>query len=126
MDHEFVFNINPIAASRPRISKWGAYYTGAYKRFRVDAVDIVESTLGVGWIPLKGSVHVEVEVVVKQPKKTKLEYPKADIDNYLKAIFDCLNGKLWIDDKQVILVTATKAWNEPNEEGYFLIRIREI
>jgi hypothetical protein len=78
---EFIFNINPVSASRPRISKWGAYYTGPYKKFRVDAVDIVESTLGVDWIPLGGSVHVEVEVVVKQPKKTKLEYPKADIDN---------------------------------------------
>ena len=123
---EFIFNINPIAASRPRVSKFGAYFTGPYKKFRVDAVDIVDSTLGMDWSPLEGAIHVDVAIVAKRPKTTKLEYPKADIDNYLKAIFDCLNGKLWVDDKQIIVVEASKAWSEPGEEGYFSIRINEI
>ena len=61
-----------------------------------------------------------------KPKRTKLDYPKADIDNYLKAIFDCLNGKLWVDDKQVVVVHAEKAWTEPGEEGYFVVRVEKL
>ena len=123
---EFVFSINPIAASRPRVSKWGAYYTGPYKKFKIDAVKTVADTLGSEWEPLEGNLRVEVFVHVTQPKRTKLDYPKADIDNYLKAIFDCLNGKLWVDDKQVVLVHASKAWAEPGVEGFFSLRVEEI
>ena len=123
---ELVFNINPIAASRPRVSKWGAYYTGPYKKFKIDAVKAVADTLGPEWTPIAGNLRAEVFVNVTKPKKTKLAYPKADIDNYLKAIFDCLNGKLWVDDKQVVVVHATKAWTDPGKEGFFLVRVEEI
>jgi Holliday junction resolvase RusA-like endonuclease len=123
---EFVFKVNPIAASRPRISKWGAYYTGPYKKFKIDAAKTVVDTLGSGWVPLEENLRTEVFMYVTKPKRTKLDYPKADIDNYLKAIFDCLNGKLWVDDKQVVVVHATKAWTDPGEEGYFVMRVEEI
>ena len=63
---------------------------------------------------------------VTKPKRTKLDYPKADIDNYLKAIFDCLNGKLWVDDKQVVVVHAAKSWTDPGDEGYFVIKVEGI
>ena len=123
---EFVFNVNPIAASRPRVSKWGAYYTGPYKKFKIEAAKTVMDTLGPEWEPLEGNLRTEVFIYVTKPKRTKLDYPKADIDNYLKAIFDCLNGKLWVDDKQVVVVHATKAWTNPNEEGYFIMRVEEF
>lgn len=123
---EFVFKVNPIAASRPRISKWGAYYTGPYKKFKIDAAKTVVDTLGSGWVPLEENLRTEVFMYVTKPKRTKLDYPKADIDNYLKAIFDCLNGKLWVDDKQVVVVHAAKAWTDPGEEGYFVMRVEEI
>tara|TARA_R100000458_G_scaffold59698_1_gene71234 strand:- start:6788 stop:7171 length:384 start_codon:yes stop_codon:yes gene_type:complete len=123
---EFVFNINPIAASRPRVSKWGAYYTGPYKKFKTDAVKTVADTLGPEWTPIEENLRTEVFVYVTKPKRTKLDYPKADIDNYLKAIFDCLNGKLWVDDKQVVVVHAEKAWTEPGEEGYFVVRVEKL
>lgn len=123
---EFVFAMNPIAASRPRISKWGAYYTGPYKKFKMDAEKIVMDTLGPKWVPLEEPLRTEVYMFVTRPKRTKLIFPKADIDNYLKAIFDCLNGKLWVDDKQIIVVHASKAWAEPGVAGHFVLNVEEI
>jgi hypothetical protein len=38
---EWTFNISPVAASRPRVSKWGAYYTGPYKEFKEKASEEV-------------------------------------------------------------------------------------
>jgi Holliday junction resolvase RusA-like endonuclease len=35
-----------------------------------------------------------------------------DIDNYLKFIFDCMNGIVFKDDCQVVAVTAKKEYTE--------------
>tara|TARA_R100000458_G_C8255523_1_gene231676 strand:+ start:833 stop:1219 length:387 start_codon:yes stop_codon:yes gene_type:complete len=122
---EWTFKISPIAASRPRISRRRAYFTGPYKGFREDMIDIVSDTIGDGFIPYEKPLRVDVELFVKRPKQTKLSAPRADIDNYLKAIFDSLNGKLWEDDKQIISVYATKQWADPGVDGYFILGLEE-
>ena len=123
---EWVFPISPIAASRPRVSKHGAYFAGPYKEFRKAMIDLVPIVLGDGFFPYTGPLSVDVEVYVKHPKKTKLSAPRADIDNYLKAIFDCLNGSLWEDDKQIHKVYAAKQWADKFSDGYFTIGVEEI
>jgi len=41
------------------------------------------------------------------------EYPtKIDIDNIAKAVFDGLNGVLWLDDRQVVRATLSKQYSE--------------
>ena len=37
---------------------------------------------------------------------------KPDIDNYVKAVLDGLNGLLFVDDKQIIELTARKKYSE--------------
>ena len=120
---EWVFPISPVAASRPRVSKHGAYFAGAYKKFRQDMVDLVPTVLGSSFIPISNSLKVDVELYVRQPKKTKLYAPRADIDNFLKAVFDSLNGWLWEDDTQILTVHASKQWAVKGEEGYFTIGV---
>ena len=120
---EWAFPISPVAASRPRVSKRGAYYTGPYKLFRSEMSELVPIILGPTFIPLVGPLKVDVEFYCKHPKKTKLLAPRADIDNYLKACFDSLNGLLWDDDTQIFQLYATKQWAPPTEEGYFLIGV---
>ena len=105
---EWTFPISPVAASRPRVSKHGAYFTGPYKKFRTDMINLVPEVIGDGFLPLDYPLSVDVELYVKRPKKTKLLSPRADIDNYLKAVFDSLNGSLWEDDKQIQTVYAIK------------------
>lgn len=37
---------------------------------------------------------------------------RPDVDNYLKQIFDGLNGIVWEDDGQIVTVTAAKWYSE--------------
>jgi Holliday junction resolvase RusA-like endonuclease len=123
---EWSFPISPVAASRPRVSKHGAYFAGPYKEFRKNAGPLVLDTLGPDWEPLTGPLKVDLELYVAKPKTTKLLGPKADIDNFVKAIFDAMNGKLWVDDSQVIELYAVKQWsNLDNGEGYFTLGVGE-
>lgn len=117
------FDIPPVAASRPRVGKWGAYYSGPYKDFREQAKEKIQDILGSEFKPLLGPLAVVIEIYVTRPKTTKLDYPKPDIDNYTKAVLDVLNGIMWEDDSQIISVYATKQWAEENEEGYFTIEV---
>lgn len=117
------FDIPPVAASRPRVGKWGAYYSGPYKSFREEAKEKVFGILGQDFVPLQGPLAVVVEIYATQPKSTKLDYPRPDIDNYTKAVLDSLNTLLWEDDSQIISIYATKQWAEQNEAGYFTVEV---
>ena len=120
------FNINPIAASRPRVTRMGhTYYAGPYKKFREAMISLKEEQLG-GLEPSSSLLSVEIECYITKPKTTKLLTPRADVDNYAKSIMDQFNGWLWEDDRQVINLAISKAWCEDEiNEGYFTISIEE-
>ena len=123
---EWVFPISPVAASRPRLSKGRggrshAYYTGPYKRFKEEARTTVDFVLGNDLPLLEGPLNIKLRMVVKKPKTTKFTHPKWDIDNGAKACLDCLNGKLWGDDSQIVSLCVTKEWALTGEEGYFIV-----
>lgn len=120
---EWTFNISPVAASRPRVSKWGAYYTGPYKEFKEKASEEVYRVLGTERELITEPIVVSLEMYVKQPKKTELEYPRGDVDNYVKAVFDAMNGKLWKDDSQIFAMFASKQWADRSSDGYFTLSI---
>jgi Holliday junction resolvase RusA-like endonuclease len=108
------------------VSKHGAYFAGPYKKFRNEMIDLVPEVLGSGFFPYEGALHCDIEMYVRQPKATKLELPRADVDNFIKAIFDSLNGQLWVDDRQIKSVYAAKQWAPKGEEGYFTIGVNEL
>ena len=124
------FPISPVAASRPRVSKFGhAYYTGPYKLFRQDMMQVKDSILGPDHeaLPLTSLLEVTIDCFVKRPKTTKLLLPKADVDNYAKSILDQFNDVLWTDDRQIQTLHVSKNWTENNEqEGYFVLSIEEL
>lgn len=115
------FPISPVAASRPRVSKWGSYYTGTYKEFREEAKPVLDKVLA-DVTPTDKDLKVYVKVCVEKPKSSKLDYPRPDIDNYLKSIFDLMNGRLWTDDRQIVYIEATKEWAKG--DGYFIVEIQ--
>ena len=123
---EWLFPVSPVAASRPRVSRRGAYFSGPYKYFRAEMAEVVPLILGESFEPFSGQLKVDIEFYVRQPKKTKLFAPKADIDNFLKATLDVMNQRLWVDDTQIVEIYATKQWARPQEEGYFTIGVDEL
>jgi len=120
---EWRFDINPVAASRPRVGKWGAYYTGTYKEFREKAAEIVWETIGKDFEAIDTELAVSIELYVKRPKTTERGWPKADIDNFAKAVLDTMNGKIWKDDSQITSLHVSKQWADKGEEGYFTLEV---
>lgn len=118
------FNINPIAASRPRISQFGAYFSGPYKKFRLEANDVVLNTIGNSYnIFNEGVLTVVIELFVTKPKTTILDFPRPDVDNYAKAILDVCNDKIWDDDQRITNLVVSKSWANLDEEGYFTLGV---
>ena len=124
--YEWTFPISPVAASRPRVSRRGAYFAGPYKYFRKEMVELITQVIGNSFIPIEGPLEVDLEFYVKRPKTTKLLAPRADIDNYIKSVFDCFNKKLWVDDVQIHKVYAVKQWARPQQHGYFNIGVSRL
>lgn len=110
---------DPVPASRPRIRTFkarngktisSAYYAGKYKTYLDEApTAIPESPFT---FEKSEPLHVEIVFHCKQPLKPANPYPKADIDNYIKAILDAIgkNGTYWYDDVQVASLRASKKY----------------
>ena len=115
----YCFDINPIPAARPRVSRWSTYYPKKYTQFKKEMLALT-SELDV--TPIENLVRVELVLNVKMPnswsKKKKLEKintycdNNVDLDNYQKAILDSLNGVLYLDDRQVVEIWAVKQWKD--------------
>ena len=115
------FDINPVPASRPRVARWSTYYPKKYTQFKKD----MEALTGeLDTTPCENLVCVSLEFLIKIPKSWSKKKRLAgentycnnnsDIDNYIKAILDSLNGVYFIDDRQVVEVFAIKKYsNEP-------------
>lgn len=107
-------DLNPVPASRPRVSRYGTYYGKRHQAFRSEALALLGDMREQGVLPsdpLSGRLQVYIGFFVKKPKGTKLETPRGDIDNYLKLVLDCCTtGGVWEDDTQVRCVHAFKTW----------------
>lgn len=112
---EFMLDVPPVPASRPRVSKWGTYYGKKYQQFMNDASNELVTYKG---LKVEGPVVVFLEHVCAKPKTTKRDYPVGDVDNYAKGPLDVMTKteKFWKDDDQVVLLTTGKRFVDPGEE----------
>ena len=101
--------IDPVPASRPRVSRWGTYYGKKYTTFRKDVEKFLK---GVALKVLAGPLFVVIEIHCRKPRTSKLDYPKPDVDNYAKGVLDALNKKAWNDDSQIVGLVVTKEWSD--------------
>ena len=104
------------------------FYQKTYANFRREASVVIAAQIreqGLEGCPIAGPLDMDIVFYAKRPKTTILQYPKPDIDNYSKAILDSLNGKLFVDDYQVVLLTATKLWALPEEDGRIEINMEK-
>ena len=132
---ELTVLVRPVVASRPRVTRWGTYYSKTYKAYR-EAADaaIPRSTRPA----LTGDLKCTIEFACYKPKSTKRSNPNGDIDNYVKAILDAVVGqkaatktpcklKGYIeDDMQITELYALKRWVFPNEEPHTRITIEQL
>jgi Holliday junction resolvase RusA-like endonuclease len=109
---EIVFPFAPVAKGRPRMGRGRVYTPEKTRRFEQD----VKLWASKQWRakPLTGPVKVKVWFYLPKPKKPKCAHPisRPDLDNYLKALLDALNGVLWADDSQCDDIHAIKCYDD--------------
>ena len=118
--------VNPVPASRPRVSRWGTYYGKNYEDFRKKVRDYLHDQPDN--TPLDGEVYCIVEAVVEKPKTTKRGSPRGDVDNYAKGILDSLtqHAQCWGDDDQVVELVVSKRFTSDGEQPGIHVWIKEI
>ena len=122
MVYQHTFKINPVPASRPRVTRWGTYYSKTYLSFKDTMYAMVH--VEVPKRLLEGCLHVETTFYKAVPKsyskkrKTEIDgqfcISNVDNDNLEKALWDTLNGHLWGDDKQIVSNYTEKRWSVDN------------
>ena len=119
--------LNPVPASRPRVTRWGTYYGKNHQAFRSEALALLSQMREDGIlpeVPMSGKLRVWVVFSLKKPKTTKLKTPRGDIDNYMKLLLDCCNGIIWEDDQQIAHINAFKDF--ASDEGSIDLVVEEI
>lgn len=121
-----VLNVRPRPASRPRVTRWGVFYTKTYKEYRAAAHAAIP-TCSVA--PLEGELGATIEFICHKPKTTKRITPLGDLDNHIKAILDAVVGTrkepkgYILDDDQIAYIDASKRWAKDGEEPHTVITI---
>lgn len=118
---QFFFEVTPVPASRPRVTRWGTYYGKRYQQFRVDMENALKFTQ---LEPLAGDLWIELEFIIPRPKSTKRKIPVGDIDNYVKGPLDSMtkHGGFWRDDDQIVHLEASKRFRKEDEKHGIRIR----
>jgi Holliday junction resolvase RusA-like endonuclease len=109
---------NPVAQGRGRIVKRGAHYgikdpekSREYKdtlRLLAHAHRICPLPTG----PLGLSLVFEIMRPKSVKKGSKWRDKTPDLDNLCKGVLDAFNGLLWADDKQVVVLHASKPYSD--------------
>ncbi len=118
MNYKIIIPGDPYPLKRPRRAKNGGMF---------DPKENVEAKRQIAWqartvigTPIKGPVRVMINFFFARPKSHYGKFLKAsaprhhvqkpDVDNLVKAVFDGFNGVAWVDDTQVVEITAYKEW----------------
>ena len=102
----FVIPGSPKVLKRHRVSKWG----GMYDPSKADKEPI--AALG-----LEGRLRAKKTILTGKVSLKVIYYglrSNADLSNGIKLIEDALNGVVWVDDKQVYILSVFRAEGKPH------------
>lgn len=124
----------PVAAVRPKVTKWNTYYPGAYGKYLPEARQWLDNQWSDN--PIEGPLRARLRFILPRPKSHYRTgrnshlvkdgapgYPHQDVDNFIKGALDVLNGVVYRDDTQVVEVTAIKEYGDP---GRTLVEIESM
>jgi Holliday junction resolvase RusA-like endonuclease len=114
----------PVAAPRPRFSRWGTYNTPKYTKYKTSIEEQYRAEFNDEQLfdrgePLRVELHFYRGIqksVSKKEHERRANHEvrpavKSDIDNYTKSILDGLK-KAWFDDGQIVELVAIKDYDE--------------
>ena len=111
------FDIAPVVASRARVTRWATFFPKKYQTFRDEFKVLLENhkvDVHTGNLYVKLDFHVKMAKSWSKKKvlenDTKFCDNNADIDNYIKAVLDSLEGHYYDNDNQIVMIRARKFW----------------
>lgn len=109
----FLLPVEPRPASRPKVTKYGTYFTKPYTIFRQTGQPYANAYNARP--PIKGPVVILIEIICTKPKTGKLLHPRGDVDNFAKGVMDIMtkSEKFWNDDVQVVSLHVYKRYCDP-------------
>lgn len=124
---ELFLPVRPVPASRPRISKYGSYYSKTYTDFRKEAYSYLKKIEN-KFNDTAAKFKITMEIICYKPKKPSQEYPRGDVDNFEKAYYDSITyaGIAWDDDVQIVENVTSKRYQEEGEEYGCKITIEQL
>lgn len=122
--HTLTFYIDPVPASRPRVTRWRTYIAEPYASYKKELEAMVADVWDID--PLTKPLQVDIEIYVKRPKKPSNPFPHPDWDNYAKGVCDAMNEVVYLDDKQIVAGGLVKRFAEPGEDGYIVVELQEL
>lgn len=115
---KMIFNIAPVPAARPRVTRWTTYFPKKYTQFRKDFALIldeldVELTHGLLYAKLDFFMQIPKSWSNKKrlAKEGKYADNNVDVDNLVKACLDSCEGVFYENDKQVAMIRARKFYS---------------
>lgn len=123
----FFLDVEPMPSPRPRfrvIGKFASAYMPA--NYKAHTEELVKQLRTIKCEPRSGPLDVDLVFWCEKPKTSKLAAPKPDVDNYAKTVMDAITkaGNLWIDDTQVVRLTAEKRWAPPGGDVGYSVSIK--
>jgi len=119
-------NIEPVSASRPRVTRWGTYHAKPYKAW----LDAVGELLEGRWADIDpdADLIVTVESIMTKARTSKLKRPRPDVDNLAKGPLDVITkcGGYWRDDSQVVGLFTSKRFAAPGEAARTEVHIYKL
>ena len=103
----FRIPVNPVPASRPRVTRWGVYYGKRHTQYMKECAVFFKTFRLIKTFDTP--VEVGLSFIVSKPKTTKRLFPIGDVDNYTKLVLDELvKYKVLKDDDLVLRLFADK------------------
>ncbi len=143
MNVQFTVHGQPVAKGRPRFRivrpKNGPEFVNAYTDAQTVAyeakVAMAAKIAMDGRFPSSAPIEIMLELRMQIPeswtKKKRLAASmgtvratkKPDADNVLKGIKDAMNGIVWVDDSQVVVLTVRKTYHA---DPCVIVAVREV
>lgn len=134
----FDIEINPLPYARPRTSYKinGMYdpraaYKKQVKKLIKEIIDNKDFNIALGEVKVEAIFYLNAPKTITESKKKSLlaslfflkPLTRPDVDNYLKPVFDSMNGTIYKDDGQITSVNTVKVYTN-KDQSYIHMNIK--
>lgn len=121
MEFKTLIEIDPVAKQRPRYARNGIFYTPKEtKTFEKEIKEHCKKFFK--FKPSKMPIKCNVYFMFKRKPTVKRHHHtvRPDIDNLLKSVLDGMNGIIYEDDCQIVILNSTKKYIDEGESRIYI------